>query len=157
MKKLTFLISVWLAIPGMALATDGETCTSPGPGISCYTICDKDNDGAFTCEFSVPGGGKNLDLAIIRAYKGTSASGCGYDDVSVYTTTDTNAGTAGYELPLLGLLDDDGSSSGVKQILNFGPIGPVIYVSGTATDGGAACSASNELHIQLLLYPKQNP
>ena len=74
--------------------------------------------------------------------------------MSVYTTTDTNAGTAGYELPLLGLLDDDGSSSGVKQILNFGSIGPVIHVAGTATAG--TCDADNELHIQLLLYFDQN-
>ena len=142
------ILSAWLAMP--AFAADGEKCTSPGAGIGCYTICDKAAAGAFTCEFSVPNGGKGLDLAVIRAYKGTSASGCGYDDVSVYTTTDTNAGTAGYELPLLGLLDDDGSSSGVKQILNFGPIGPVIYVAGTATAG--TCDADNELHIQLLLY-----
>lgn len=149
MRLLAFL-SVFLAIPLLGMAADGEVCTSPGPGISCFTICDKAAAGNFTCEFALPGGGAGLDLAVIRAYKGTSASGCGYDDVSVYTTTDTNAGTAGYELPLLGTLDDDGSGSGVKQILNFGPIGPVLYLSGTATAG--TCNASNELHIQLLLY-----
>ena len=154
LAKLLFVLSAWLTLPSLAFAADGEKCTSPGPGIGCYTICDEAAAGAFTCEFSVPGGGKNLDLAVIRAYKGTSAAGCGYDDVSVYTTTDTNAGASGYELPLLGLLDDDGSSSGVEQILNFGPIGPVIYVAGTATAG--TCDADNELHIQLLLYFDQN-
>ena len=147
-----FALSIWLALPMVAHAVDGEKCTSPGNGIGCYTICDKAAAGAFTCEFAVPGGGKNLDLAIIRAYKGNATEGCGYDDVSVYTVTDTNGSETGYEKPLLGLLDDDGSSSGVKQILNFGPIGPYIYVAGTATDGTPACSASAELHIQLLLY-----
>lgn len=98
----------------------------------------------------MPGGGAGLDLAIIQPYKGTSAAGCGYDDVVVYTTTDTNAGTPGYEMASLGTLDDDGSGGGVKQILNFGPISPVLYLSGTATAG--TCDADNELHIQLLLY-----
>lgn len=136
-------------------AADGDSCTSPGPGVDCFTICDKSAAGAFTCEFSVPGGGKNLDRATIRAYKGTSAAGCGYDDTVVYEATDTNAGTSGYELASLGTLDDDGSGSGLKQINVFGPIGPVIYISGTATAG--TCNASNELHIQLLLWHKQQP
>lgn len=137
-------------MPSLGLAADGELCTTGVSGTTCYTICDKAAAGAFTCEFSVGTKGTNLDRAIIRAYKGTSAAGCGYDDVAVYETTDTNAGTAGYELPLLGTLDDDGSGSGVKQITLFGPIGPVIYVAGTATAG--TCDASNELHIQLILY-----
>jgi hypothetical protein len=100
----------------------------------------------------VPGGGQNIDLAIVRVIQGTSASGCGYDDVNVYTLSNTNT-AAGAELPSLGTLDDDGSSSGVKQIEHFGSIGPYIYLSGTAT-ASSACDSTHHLIIQLLLYPK---
>jgi hypothetical protein len=157
MKAFKFLLSVLLGtgyfLPLLANAADGDLCTSPAAGVSCYILCDKTAPGSFNCEFTVPNGGKNLDAAIIRAYRGTSASGCGYDDTVVASTTDTNAGTAGFELPSLGTLDDDGSGSGLKQIVVFGPIGPVIRIDGTATNG--TCDGNNPLQIQLLLYPKQ--
>lgn len=163
MKAFKFLLSVLLGtgyfLPLLANAADGDLCASPAAGISCYILCDKTAAGAFNCEFTVPNGGKNLDAAIIRAYRGTSASGCGYDDTVVASTTDTNAGTAGFELPSLGTLDDDGTltggaTTGLKQIVVFGPIGPVIRIDGTAGTGGT-CDGNNPLQIQLLLYPKQ--
>lgn len=180
--KYTYLVvlSLWLATP--VWAADGDSCkfttstvtigagnanipmptvaaglafTQSQPQITCRVLCDKTAPGAFTCgPMWVPGGGSNVDLAIVRVLNGTSAAGCGYDDINVYTLSNTNT-AAGAELPSLGTLDDDGSSSGVKQIEHFGPIGPYLYLSGTADDTGAlTCDASNHLLIQLLIYPK---
>lgn len=173
-------LSVWFALPTVAHAADGDSCkfvtttvtsgtttgkdipmptnsaglaaTNAVPQIECRLLCDKTAAGAFTCgPMWVPGGGQNIDVAVVRALSGTSGSGCGYDDVNVYTLSNTNTG-AGSELPSLGTLDDDGSSSGVKQIEHFGPLGPYLYLSGTATAG--TCDATHRLQIQLLIYPK---
>lgn len=180
------LLSSWLAVP-LARAADGDSCkfiystpvigsanaanipmptasaglatTRAEPQIICRVLADKTAAGAFTAgPMWVPGGGQYIDLAVVRAIQGTSASGCGYDDVIVYTLSNTNT-AAGAELVSIGVLDDDGTSTpagGVKQIEHFGPIGPYLYLSGTATAGGdpKLCDSSNHLIIQLLLYPK---
>jgi hypothetical protein len=134
-------------------AAAGLAATNARPQIDCRVLCDVTAAGAFTCgPMWVPGGGQYVENAIIRAIAGTSASGCGYDDVNVDTLSNTSV-AAGSELPSLGTLDDDGSSGGVKQIEHFGPLGPYLYLAGTATAG--TCDATHRLQIQLLLYYKR--
>lgn len=173
MKKL--LLLALLVCPWAAWGASGDSCNfvangttqtigtalpvniplpsagATAPEISCRVLCDVTASGAFSCgPMWVPGGGTKVRNAIIRVLQGSGANGCGYDDTNVYTLSNINTST-GAELPSLGLLDDDGSSGGVKQIEHFGPLGPYIYVAGTAGTGGT-CNGSNHLLIQLLLY-----
>src|SRR6266850_7338074 len=98
MKAALFTLSAWLALPLVAWGADGANCTIVPPagsnetsGIVCRTLCDKQAAGTFQCgPMWVPGGGRNVDLAIIRPLQGTSAAGCGYDDVVVYSLSNTN-------------------------------------------------------------------
>ena len=173
MLKWLALLSVWLALPALAWAATGDAChfvtTTPtaqqsldiplptdtntsAPQIGCKVLCDITAAGAFSCgPMWVPGGGQNIDLAIIRALSGTSAAGCRYDSVTISEMSNQST-AAGSELVSIGVLDAQGTSGGVKQIKNFGPIGPYIFASGTATAG--TCDATHHLMIQFLYWTK---
>lgn len=137
------------------------------PPIDCVVACDVNTLGAFTCGPTyVPNGGAQYDKITLRANAGNSTgTGCGYDDVTVYEL-DNNCATAtcaNQEMVLWGVLDDDGTSTptgGVKELTRYGPVGPWIYMSGTANDAGAlTCDdTSNHLYFHLLLWrSRQTP
>lgn len=160
MNRILWLLSVWLALPTMVWAAAGDPYPLTIPsgqtksGIESHYLCDVGAAGAFTCgPIYVPGGGANVDVAVIRALRGTATLGCGYDDVNVYTVS-TSTITNPDDKASIGLLDDDGSSSGVKQIVWSGPIGPYLYLEGTATDGAGAgdCSGTTTNRLQILLH-----
>lgn len=164
MNKLTklFLGLVALGLPSLGQAAVGDSCTianaaSGATGsakVNCILGVDSTAAGAFTAgPVYVPGGGVGASVVVIRPLNGNSGAGCGYDDVVVYETSNATA-TGNDEKASIGVLDDDGTSTptgGVQQIKVFGPTGPYLYFSGTATAG--TCSGTERLQIQIIVYP----
>lgn len=146
--RLTLLwtLLVWLVLPGLALAADGDSCTSnikasaggAASQITCKKLCDAKNSGALTC----------AAVLVPSIYAATSAiaiettGGCAYDSVVVaeYRTSTTS----GIAVKSIGILDDDATapdgSTGITQIHVTGrAIGPYLAVtSGTL----ATCSTA---------------
>lgn len=171
MKRFLFALSVWLAMPlSAAAAVTGDSCTidaptaaaglatDTAPKVVCRFVAVTTSAGAaqtFGPVF-VPGGGVGYAMAVFRVLRGNSAAGCGYDDLQVFELSARTL-AASTEKALIGVLDDDGTSTptgGVQQIKVFGPVGPYIYLTGTATAG--TCNASNPLEVELILYPNIN-
>jgi len=152
--------STYTVKPPAALLANGKERIAQ---ITVQRLCDgKGSGGAglnVTCgPIYLPRGGVPFRVQAIRALSGTSAAGCGYDNWKIYTIQPVNGvclTSAGNELSLLGVLDDDGTSvppNGVQQIITIGHApGPCLYAVGDTTAG--TCNSTNTVNIVVDLYP----